>query len=377
MQIKVNLGKRTYPVVVSSGPAPMSYRQIGRINPDRILVVFDANLFALHGKVILADLRKTKRPVSSLVVPFNELSKNLATVLEIHDWLLSEQISRTDLIIACGGGVTTDVVGYAAGTILRGVQWGAIPTTLVGMVDAAIGGKTGVNHPRAKNVIGAFWQPRFVYAHTPFLKTLMRRELFAGAGELVKYAGLIGGRLMSDIESLVADRCEVSDKRWVEIIEKAVSYKSKLVSKDERDTGVRQFLNLGHTFGHSIEQSLNYRSLLHGEAVLIGLYAAIKLSGMTYKGVEKRLESYQRLVETAIRFVPYSKLDQERILSAMQLDKKRLGRKLQFILLKRPGAPVVTSDVSESAVRSALAEVIEFYKINGGRGVTNSHNQRA
>jgi 3-dehydroquinate synthase len=258
--------------------------------------------------------------------------------------------------------------------VLRGVRWGAIPTTLVGMVDAAIGGKTGVNHPMAKNVIGAFWQPSFVYAFAPFLETLSERQLFAGVGELIKYAGLTGGHSITDMERLMAGRRNVSRKQWEAIIAGAVAYKARLVSHDERDTGVRQFLNLGHTFGHGIEQSLNYRSLLHGEAVLVGLYAALKLSSLTFKGAESRLKAYRQLVETSIGLVPYYHLDVERVLSAMQLDKKRLAGQLHLVLLKRPGNPVVYSGADVRAVRTALAEAIEFYMIHGGKSVTDSHH---
>ena len=376
MRVEVKLGARSYPVIIESGKSPLAHRQISRIQSDRILVVFDAQLYALHGKTILRDLKRAGRPVLLLVLPLDEQTKNGATVSEIQNWMLQERISRPDLILACGGGVTSDIVGYAAATILRGVQWGVIPTTLIGMIDAAIGGKTGVNHPRAKNVIGAFWQPRFVYSYVPFLATLSRRQLLAGTGELIKYAGLIGGDFVNEVDRMLADTTTVTPKQWEKVIARAVAYKASLVSKDERDIGVRQFLNLGHTFAHGIEQSLRYRSLLHGEAVLIGLLAAVKLSGRTINGAERSLQSYQQMVETAISFVPHSKIDLARVQTAMQLDKKRIGTRDQFVLLKRPGNPVILSDIDTSAVRAALAEAVDFYKTHGGKGVTNSHYQR-
>jgi len=372
VRIDVDLGERSYPVVIDGGLSLAAHKQIAGLRPDRIFAIFDAQLFVLHGKAITRDLKKGGVPVELLSLPISESSKSRKTVDEIHDWLLSGRISRSDLIIACGGGVTTDLVGYAAATILRGVSWGVVPTTLIGMIDAAIGGKTGVNHWSAKNAIGAFWQPKFVYAYTPFLSTLDARQVNAGVGELVKYAGLIGEPLVSAAKALVIGGIEADPKRWEKLIAVAATYKAALVSEDERDVGVRQYLNLGHTFAHGIEQSLGYGKLLHGEAVSLGLLAAIYLSGWTISGAAAKLAVYRLLVQMAITCIPQHKVNVNKALTAMQLDKKRCGKDVHFVLLKRPGRPVLATDVGSREVRQALEESLQYYRMNGGRCVADT-----
>ncbi len=374
MHITVDLGDRSYPVIVEGGVSLTLQRQITKLRPNRVFMVLDAQLLALHGKAILRSLRKVGMPVIMLALPMNEKAKNQKTLSEIHDWLLSEKISRSDLIVACGGGVTTDLVGYAAATVLRGVAWGTVPTTLIGMIDGAIGGKTGINHPRAKNAIGAIWQPRFVYAHTRFLSTLDARQLYAGLGEMTKYAGLIGEPLVAITRTLIESGTVASTKKWEQAIAVSAAYKAALVSEDERDIGVRQYLNLGHTFAHGIEQALGYGKLMHGEAVSLGLLAAVNLSSQVIPGAESALRIYRELAESIVAHVPQCRVDATRVISAMQLDKKRRGREIRFVLLKRPGRPAIVTTPDMKQVRRALEEALEYHRGTGGRSVTNSRH---
>lgn len=360
-RIDVNLGRRSYQVVIDNGKSFAVRSLVRKQHPDQVFAVFDTQLFALHGKTILRDIEASGLPVKALAVPMSEKAKNKKTLDDLHQWLLSERISRADMIIACGGGVTTDVVGFAAATIMRGVAWGAIPTTLIGMIDAAIGGKTGINHALAKNAVGAFWQPQFVYGYVPVLQTLPPRHLHAGIGELVKYAGLIGEPFLTDVRTLIDSEGSVGQKDWMNLIATAARYKASLVSSDERDTGVRQFLNLGHTFAHGIEQSLGYGKLLHGEAVAIGLLAACNLSDRVIPGAGSRLEAFRNLVEATIFGIPGVVLAVDEIMASMQLDKKRSGRTARFILLNRPGNAVVKSGVDLRAVRHSLLDAIRYY----------------
>ncbi|PWB75946.1 hypothetical protein C3F09_01415 [candidate division GN15 bacterium] len=374
VRIEVDLGERSYPIIIDGAKRPEVHRQIRAVRPDRVFAVFDAQVFALHGRALIDDLKKSGEPACSLTLPIDERAKNRSTVNEIHDWLLAEGVSRSDLILAVGGGVTTDLIGYAAATVLRGVSWGAIPTTLVGMIDAAIGGKTGINHPLAKNAIGVFWQPQFVYSYTPYLNTLDERQVYAGIGELIKYAGLAGESLIAMTSELVDVAGIGSGRKLEKAIAVAAAYKAALVSEDERDVGIRQFLNLGHTFAHGLEQSLGYGKLLHGEAVSVGLLAAVYLSEMTIAGARTNLAGYRQVVEENIARVPRRTIEVDRVLKAMEFDKKRAGRSIRLILLKRPGRPVIRSGIDSQRIRQALERAVQFYRENGGKRGADSHH---
>ncbi|HWR81708.1 MAG TPA: 3-dehydroquinate synthase family protein, partial [Candidatus Deferrimicrobium sp.] len=203
--VKVNLGTRAYPVVIGPGALAYAGRCLKLLSRSRRVFMFcDAQVFALHRHSLRAAFKRSGVTTEEMVVPIGEQAKSRAVVNRMHDFLLDKKISRTDFILACGGGVTSDVVGYAAATVLRGVPWGIISTTLLGMVDAAIGGKTGINHPRGKNLIGCFYQPTFVVCDTDFLNTLEDRQSIAGAGEIVKYGGLIGDKMLTVIDRFLA-----------------------------------------------------------------------------------------------------------------------------------------------------------------------------
>ena len=275
------------------------------------------------------------------------------------------------MLVACGGGVTTDLVGFAAATILRGVRWAAVPTTLLGMIDAAIGGKTGINHAKAKNVIGAIWQPEFVYINTQFLHTLCQRQFDTGLGELVKYAGLIGEPMISRLNEWFSEETSSSPRLMEDLVAACVAYKAEIVGQDEREVGVRTYLNLGHTFGHGIEQAAGYGKLLHGEAVILGLLAALILGEKTGIGSQPRLAAYRKLVERTVSLVPYRRIDASRALSAMNLDKKRRNGSSRFVLLERPGKPILSAGIPPQVVRDAMLDAMKYYRKTGGRRAKN------
>ncbi|MDH4156477.1 MAG: 3-dehydroquinate synthase [candidate division Zixibacteria bacterium] len=365
--VKVNLGLRSYPVLIGSNEVDRLTRQIDRAaRTNRLFVFFDANLYALHGDLIKRHLRRSTRNIVEMVIPGGEKSKSATVLNQVYDHLLHEKISRDDFILACGGGVLSDLIGYAAATILRGVRWGVVPTTLLGMVDAAVGGKTGINHRLGKNLVGAFWQPAFVYCDTYFLHTLPSRQMVAGLGEVAKYAALDGGLILDRLRRFV-DKNDLYDDRLLRsLIIPSVRYKAGIVAQDERESGRRILLNLGHTFAHAIENAAGYGRLLHGEAVILGLLAAVELSSLIAWRCIRPLASYRSLLEKLITWLPQVRLESRNVLNAMALDKKRSGLKQRFLILKAAGEPIIADNISIRLTRLAVDNMLEYYRVHGG-----------
>ncbi len=338
-------------------------QQLGK---RRLFVLYDANFFALYGTTLSRLLGRLKG-ATELVLPSGEKTKSANELGRIHDFLLEQKISRSDFVLAVGGGVTSDLAGFAAATVLRGVKWGVIPTTLLGMIDAAIGGKTGINHSRGKNLIGALWQPEFVWCDTWYLNTLPEREMVSGTGELLKYAGLIGRPMMEMVARYLNNGTLIDEKKVGPLIARCAKYKAEIVRQDERESGKRMVLNLGHTFAHGIENSLGYGKLRHGEAVILGLLAATELSKLHGSRNVKSLDRYAELVKIGVQLVPKGKLSPDKIMAAMSLDKKRIGRKLHFVLLDRPGRPIIVEAPPDRDVKKSILTMLDYYEKHGGQ----------
>lgn len=368
--LKVKLKGGSYPIIIGTN---LDKRLLALVKKhaqkNKIFVLFDSNVYALYGKRLESRLKKTKVNFHSLVIPAGEKSKSDSELNKIYDFLLSQQISRSDFILAVGGGVLTDIAGYAAATTMRGISWGAVSTTLLGMVDAAIGGKTGINHNRGKNLVGAFWQPSFVLCDLDYLNTLPPGEIIAGMGEVLKYAGLIGTKTINQLTNYMKSSELFNFKKLKPFIELGAKYKAKIVAQDERESNKRMVLNLGHTFAHAIEKSLGYGRLLHGEAVIIGLLAAVKLSQKHNTRAKLALGKYEELIKTFIGFVRYYPVNANRILDNMKLDKKRNGTRQKFVLLRRPGQPFIASGLNSQNVKEALLSALAFYKKAGAVSV--------
>ncbi len=370
--INVNLNQRRYPIIVGPGVLHRLGRKLnGLIREERLFVFYDAQVYALHGKRIQTQLKQLKGNVQEMVVPIGERAKSATVLNKIYAFLLDEKISRSDFILACGGGVTTDLIGYAAATTLRGIRWGIVSTTLLGMADAAIGGKTGINHPQGKNLVGSFWQPSFVLCDTSFLKTLPARQLIAGLGEVVKYGGLSGDKMLAMVEKYLEHDDLYNERLLSKLIHLSASYKAGIVAKDERESNLRMLLNLGHTFAHSIENAAGYGRLLHGEAVILGLLAAVELSCRLKPRRAKHLADYSRIINQMVRLIPYRKINCDKTLTAMQLDKKRAGTAHRFVILDKPGRAFIARDVSPRLIKSSLENMLKVYKIEGGMDAPN------
>jgi len=370
--INVNLGQRTYPIVVGHDLLSQLEKYLRRhVAEGRLFVFYDAQVYALHSQRLKSQLKRHKYHTVEMVIPVGEKSKSTSVLNKIYTFLFNEKISRSDFILACGGGVTSDLVGFAAATAMRGIRWGIVSTTLLGMVDAAIGGKTGINHPCGKNLIGAFWQPSFVFCDIGFLNTLPPRHLLAGLGEVVKYGGLVGAKMLRIIDEYLSGNDFYDERVLRKLVYLSASYKADVVTKDERESGPRMILNLGHTFAHAIENAVGYGKLLHGEAVILGLLAAVELSCLLKPKRAEHLSDYRRIIEQVVGFIPHRKISFEKAMAAMQLDKKRVGAKQRFVLLEMPGQPSIAGSVSAKLVAASLKKTLMIYESEGGKHASN------
>jgi 3-dehydroquinate synthase len=354
-KIDVALGERSYPIYVGSGMTESfgpTCQQHGI--PTRVVVVTDTNVAPLYLKPLEQSLRASGFTVSSIVLAPGERQKSLARANLLFTGLLKGGVGRKSALIALGGGVIGDLLGFVAATYHRGVVFLQAPTTLLSQVDSSIGGKVAVNHPLGKNMIGAFYQPRFVWVDVDYLKTLPPREVVCGLGEIVKYGVSLDadlfGYLQANLESVVnLERAAIAYVQG-----RCCELKAHIVAEDERDTGLRTVLNYGHTIGHALEVAGNFRVLKHGEAVLLGMiaesYIAREMSLLT-------ADAHTRIVEL-IRRIPlkarWSAIPPARVLQAMKHDKKSADGKNRFVLPTRLGEVQVVDSVEPALIQSSL-----------------------
>lgn len=359
--ILVALAERTYPVIA----APGSLERVGelcRLRLDarcaRVAVISDSNVAPLHGERARLSLAAAGFATSEHVVPAGEGAKSFAEYERISEELVAAGLDRGSAIIALGGGVVGDLAGLVAATLFRGIACVQVPTTLLAMVDSAIGGKTGINLAAGKNLIGVFWQPRLVLADPLVLATLPAREARAAFGELVKYALLDGEDLYAAVEALAPSlsgslaRGTPMPDLLTEVIRRAAAIKSWIVSRDEHEqTGERALLNLGHTIGHAIEAAAGYGELLHGEAVALGLIAACRVSarlGLCDAALEKRVAATLCLAGLDVDLDPWLHSD---VIQHVKVDKKRTGRRIDFITVSEVGRCTRTAVDLDELVR--------------------------
>ena len=352
----VHTASASYPIVVANG----AIDALGHICQDegitgRAFILGDAIVLPHFGERVETALRDAGYPVDVLSLDGGEAAKNLQTVSNIYDWLVDHRAERRDFAVCLGGGVVTDMGGFAAATYLRGISFVHVPTTLLGMVDAAIGGKTGVDHPRGKNLIGAFAQPSAVVIDPQVLASLPPRELRAGWAEVVKHGLILDRALFDELEEVAQDPNAMVDPR---LIGWSAAIKAGVVSEDERESDRRMLLNYGHTLGHAIEAVTGYETYLHGEAVAVGMRAAGLIAvelGMLAPAEFERQQSVLRacgLPESA----PGVPVDA--VLDATLHDKKVSGGRLRWILLDSIGSATATTDVPQDVVRRAAETVL-------------------
>jgi 3-dehydroquinate synthase len=356
LQVPVELGARRYVVTVGQGLARRASELLAPFAGRRIALVAGRRVLALHGAPVRRALAALG-PVHVVPVPDGERYKTARTLGRIHDGLVEAKLGRDGLVVALGGGVVGDMAGFAAATYMRGIDWVGLPTTLLSMVDSSVGGKVAVNHPKGKNLIGAFHQPKAVVIDPAFLETLPARELRAGAYELLKCGILgdaplfealrrapqgLGGWRGEPVEQAIAAACRI---------------KAQVVSQDEREGGLRRVLNLGHTIGHALEAVTSYRRFSHGEAVGWGLVGAAAIArGRGLLGAA----DWEAIADTVDRIgprPPVSDLRAGRVLEALTRDKKARAGRVPFILPTAIGRVAIHDDVSRAEVTRALGEM--------------------
>jgi 3-dehydroquinate synthase len=354
--LNVNLGERSYSIQFAQDLTPEVRSLVGELKASlrRIAVITDRNVATVQA----ATLEKLFGDAPTLIVPSGEESKSLSELGRALDFLAAQGLDRSGAVFAVGGGVVGDLAGFAAAAYLRGVDYYQVPTTLLSMVDSSVGGKTGINLKAGKNLAGAFHQPRGVFNATGFLKLLPPREFAAGMAEVIKTA-LLGDRLL--FEDLERAPLTASDLRLAWTVRVCCGIKAKLVEADERElarSGGRALLNLGHTFGHAIEQVTGYGAYLHGEAVAVGLCAAARLSrrvGLVGNTEVGRIESV--LAAHALPTRLRAPLAIDDLMAAMARDKKVRAGSLRFVLLKSLGEAAVAGDVPPADVEAVWREI--------------------
>jgi 3-dehydroquinate synthase len=352
--LTVDVGHARYPIAI--GPGLLMQRDffVRHVPGDTALVVSNVTVAPLYLDRLRAGL--AGRRVAECLLPDGEQYKTLVTAASVFDALVAGRLHRDATIFALGGGVVGDIAGFAAACYQRGIAYVQIPTTLLAQVDSSVGGKTGVNHPGGKNLIGAFHQPLAVVADTDTLATLPDRELRAGLAEVIKYGCIRDAELFTWLESHVARLLARDPEALTHAIMRSCEIKADIVARDEREQNLRAILNFGHTFGHAIEAATGYTRYLHGEAVGLGLLVATDLSarlGLVDAGVTRRV---RELLAAAGLPTETPRIGRETAFELMQMDKKVQAGAVRLVLLERLGDAIITADYAADALAATLEE---------------------
>jgi len=347
-KIRVELGERSYDIFIGRGLLKDIGKTIRTFGfSDKIALISNPTVYGFYGKEVSEKIKASDHDLLEVLIPDGEEYKSLADTEKIYEALLKAKLDRKSSLIALGGGVIGDITGFAAATYMRGIDFIQVPTTLLAQVDSSVGGKTGVNHPLGKNMIGAFWQPRLVWIDTATLDTLPRREFLSGLGEVIKYGVIWDEKFFAYLETNRDKILRLDPTALTYVIRRSCEIKAEVVSKDERESGLRAILNYGHTIGHAIETITGYKKYLHGEAVAIGMHLEARLSeqlGLIDKGnvlrIKTLIDSYD---------LPSAMPDMivmNELVEKMQIDKKTVAGKLHFMLPEKVGSVRIYSEVT-------------------------------
>src|SRR5215510_12322486 len=358
MNVDVNLGSRSYRIVVAAGAlATVGPRLRDLSVGTRTALVHDAAVARLYGKTVASSLESAGFPVVPIDVPEGEGAKTLAVAQHCWNGLIAAGLDRTSTVLALGGGAVGDVAGFAAATYMRGINFVQIPTTVLAQVDASIGGKTAIDHPLGKNMIGAFHQPRLVIVDPAVARTLPDREYRSGLAEIVKHGIVLDAgyfaELERDLTPLAARDLPVLER----IIGGSCRLKASVIERDEREAELRHVLNYGHTIGHAIEASTGYAQYTHGEAVSLGIVAEAHLARRLGIADEATTGRQQRILETLGLPVRAPSIDVEPVITAMSRDKKGKDGRIPFVLAPRIGEFRLVYDVPPADIRAAITSL--------------------
>jgi len=351
--LRVELGSRSYPILIGQGLLGERALFDQHLRARDLLVVSNTVVAPLYLQALEATLQP--RRVVVTILPDGESHKTLANVERILDVLVANRFGRDCAVAALGGGVVGDMAGFAAATYQRGVAFAQLPTTLLAQVDSSVGGKTGVNHPGGKNLIGAFHQPVIVVADTATLATLPPRELRAGLAEVIKYGLICDAGFFLWLESHIDALLAGDAAALAHVIRRSCEIKAEIVGRDEREHGDRALLNLGHTFGHAVESATGYKEWLHGEAIGAGLAMAACMSRESGHLTSQELDRVTRLVARTGLPTHVTNVKPDVALEHMRIDKKVQAGRIRLVLLRAIGSAFVTADYAEPALRHTLA----------------------
>lgn len=352
--VKLALGSRSYEVKIGSGVVDRLGLYLKSFPSKKAFLIFDERM-GKESEKVQAILQKSGWEISYLGVQAGESLKNIESLYSVYSALLKARMDRQSTLLALGGGSVGDAAGFVASTYMRGIRWVGLPTTLLAQVDSAIGGKTAVNHPEGKNLIGTYHQPKLVVCETDFLKTLSSRELVSGMGEVIKYGLTFDAKLILKIQKSWNQIMAGDQRILTELIANSAKWKARAVVKDEYDlTGVREVLNFGHTFGHALEKVTDYKEFQHGEAVIWGMRFAGALSVVKKKISKSSWNKADQFLKTLpVPNLP-SQVPFDEYLAAMSKDKKASQGKVRFVLLKEIGQVELDRNVTEMHLREAF-----------------------
>jgi 3-dehydroquinate synthase len=351
--LRVELGSRSYPILIGQGLLGERGLFEQHVRARDVLVVTNTVVAPLYLEALANSLQP--RRVVTTVLPDGEPHKTLANVARILDVLVANRFGRDCAVVALGGGVAGDMAGFAAATYQRGVAFVQVPTTLLAQVDSSVGGKTGVNHPGGKNLIGAFHQPVAVVADTRTLSTLPPRELRAGLAEVIKYGLICDAGFFTWLEAHIDELLAAEPAALAHVVRRSCEIKAEIVGRDEREQGDRALLNLGHTFGHAVESATGYAEWLHGEAIGAGLVMSASMSRESGHLTADEQERVMRLIDRAGLPTHVSNVTPDVALEHMRMDKKVQSGRIRLVLMRGIGSAFVTADYGEPALQRALA----------------------
>ncbi len=354
--MRVELGDRSYEIHIGSKWLDQLIPCLDFIpRTYKLMIISDVNVANLASDRVLGLLRTAGFQVEMAVFPGGEEHKNLSTIMSLSEKMVEAGLDRKSTVIALGGGIVGDVAGFAASIYMRGISYVQIPTTLLAQVDSSVGGKTGVNLPQGKNLIGTFYQPALVFIDVDFVDSLPVREYLTGLAEVLKYGIIWDQDFFVYLEQNI-DRIGLRDKECLQhMVSRCCQIKADIVAQDEKENGVRALLNLGHTFGHAFEALTDYRLYNHGEAVAIGIVCASRLSNQIGILPRQDMERIHSLIAHLGLPVSYSNLNQKEIIQQMYKDKKTVGGKLQLVLPTGLGRSQIFSDISETQIVKVLS----------------------
>jgi 3-dehydroquinate synthase len=373
--IAVNLPQDSYQIDIASGNLLNLGKQMQQLNVgSKVLLVSNREVFDCYGDTCLRSLKDAGFTTSTHLIPAGESYKNLGSIEQLYDTAYRERLERTSTLVALGGGVIGDMTGFAAATWLRGVNFVQVPTSLLAMVDASIGGKTGVNHPQGKNLIGAFYQPKLVLIDPDVLQTLPVKEFRAGMAEVIKYGVIWDEDLFTTLEQAesIESFGSIDPELLNTILIRSCQAKADVVGQDEKEAGLRAILNYGHTIGHAVESLTDYEQVVHGEAVAIGMVAAANIAAQMDLWTQAEVDRQNALITKAglpTQIPPELEIDS--ILESLQSDKKVKAGKVRFILPTEIGKVIISDQVTPEIIdRAITSAVVEFYGL-----IENTHWQ--